>query len=249
MNTILHGCTVPAVLLLMVTSGAAQQAMMHVDTVRTIMTADGDMFRIGEAGALIGPGARGPVVQHVMTIQTRSGDTLGVDLRKDDVILMANGKRVRTVPDLRRVYDSTRVGAAFRLGLERDGEMRMTEVRKRDAASLPTERMMVIRKGGGEDEDVGAFPALGAIIARRNAGVVIDKLIPFGSPALAGRDAQEGDIIVSLNGTRIASVPQFSKQWDGIRTGDTVRLVTRRAGKTITLSFPKPVAQQTIITK
>ncbi len=68
-----------------------------------------------------------------------------VDLKEGDLVLYANGKKVTTIKELRKIYEETEIGEQMKLGIQR-GEDRMivTFLRSDKMAS----GFKIQRKGG-----------------------------------------------------------------------------------------------------
>jgi pimeloyl-ACP methyl ester carboxylesterase len=75
-------------------------------------------------------------------------------------------------------------------------------------------------------------------------GVVVDRLLPESSAALAG--LKPGDILISLDGKRIASPSQFIESLAARRPGETLTIVLVRDGEqTTTKAALKPIPAET----
>ena len=69
-------------------------------------------------------------VVFVTPAQRRGKAYRDVDLKTEDRILMANGKRIKTVADFKELYESLPVGEELKMGLRRGEEMRMASFQK-----------------------------------------------------------------------------------------------------------------------
>ena len=121
---------------------------------------EGDVFHIPETGTLVvkEKDHENPVCPPA---ENRRDPYKGVDLQTGDLILMANGKRVKTIKELTDAYASTSVGAEFKLGIQRGKEMMLVAFPKADPKDLP-QRSMRIMTTGGEGTEV--LPAVGVVL-------------------------------------------------------------------------------------
>jgi S1-C subfamily serine protease len=197
----------------------------------------GTAFPVPETGALIVGGGKELKVVFSPGEQERRSPYKSVDLREGDIVLMANGKRVRSVADLTRAYDSTLVGSEFKLGIQRGQEMMIVAYPKADPASFPKRQVRMIT---ADQEGVAVFPAVGVLLEEKSGRVVVQDLLPSGSSAVEKLDVRAGDVITSINGKRVTTVKAYSEAYDALAVGSRVTWDTERAGKRLTVSFAKP---------
>jgi S1-C subfamily serine protease len=150
---------------------------------------------------------------------------------------MANGKRVKTIPELEKAHAGTAVGADFKLGIQRGEQMMIVTFRKADPKDLPQMKMKIVTSGS---EGTEVLPAVGVILAERGKKVVIDKILPMETSAVKGRDVQQGDIITSLNGETVQSTKDFVARYDALDVGASVVWTLDRKGTTVSITFTKP---------
>jgi hypothetical protein len=160
-----------------------------------------------------------------------------VDIKAGDVVLLANGKRVKTIPDLKKSYETTAVGAEFALGLQRGQELMIAAFPKADPDNLPTRTMRIVTNDTPGTE---VFPAVGVALSEKGTHVSITRHLPVDKSAVRGLDVKEGDVIGSMNGAKVTSLQGFITAYDTLKVGSTVAWELQREGKTVSVTFAKP---------
>lgn len=212
-------------------------ASTEPDSVKMIRMSPGDAFPIPETGALVVREGADLRVQFVPPSGNRPPKYRTVDLQEGDLILLVNGKRVKSIEDLKKAHTATPVGSEFKLGIQRGQEMIIVAFEKADPKDLPKMNMRIVTSGGDGTE---VLPAVGVVLAEKKKSVVVDKLLPVETSAVKELDVKEGDVIASINGTEVTSLKEFVRLYDELAVGDRVDWKTRRAGKEIAVSFAKP---------
>jgi C-terminal processing protease CtpA/Prc len=198
----------------------AQTKIIHGDGTRILKKMDEDAFMLKEIGAvfLLDDGAF--KVVSVMPAEQRPASYKDVDLQQDDVILMANGKRVTKPKELQTIYDSLKVGEILKIGLKRKDEMRLVSLKKADPKDLPQLQMKILQGGG--DDNVGTFPAVGVVMKMKGKDLVIVELLP-GETAIRNLDVKVGDVLEEINGKRCTSLQEYGDAYDAIVVGENVQ--------------------------
>lgn len=205
---------------------------------RTFNADDAAMLR--EANALIVLKDGGLVVDVILG----NSDAPASELKKGDKILMANGKKVRTVKELQELYKATAAGSEMKLGAERDGNLFLVKfVRKSEeemnAANAGNGRM-VMRFEAKQGERI--LPALGLRVMTEKKHAVVAGTLPNVGRNFTAYTPAEKDIIVSLNGKNVSSAEGFDESYSALKEGAEVSIVFEREGKSTTVTFPKPKA-------
>ena len=144
-----------------------------------------------------------------------------VDVKDGDEVGMANGKRVGTIVQLRKLYDDAKEGEEFKLGLRREGRAHIVAFERKEDSGMEGGGHMVIRSGpGGENEDI--FPALGFGIATSDGKTTVNIMMPN-----APKEMSDGDEVVSINGTAVKTSADFSRQLDATTVGDDLSMTFR----------------------
>ena len=169
---------------------------------------------------------------------TPDGPADKAGIKRGDVIVEFNGKKVEDSVELRNLVAQVSPGTTVEVVLNRDGkEMRInvrlgerpggTEGGEPSLEKQPQEQMS--RKLGLSIQTL--TPDLADQLGYRNAkGVVITEVVT-GSPAdEAG--LQRGDLILEVNRKRVQSTQDFENQIKNLKSGDVVALLVRRGNNT-----------------
>ncbi len=168
-----------------------------------------------------------------------------VDIKSGDMVLLANGKRVKTIADLKKLYTATAIGAEFALGLQRGQELLIAAFPKANPEDLPKRTMRIVTNDSPGTE---VFPAVGVALSEKGKRVSVTEILPAGKSAVRGLDVKEGDVLGSMNGTKVTSLQAFVTAYDALKVGTPVVWELQRDGKTVSVTFVKPQpAGQTII--
>ena len=198
---------------------------------------EGELFHIPELSAMIADDGGKLVVDHIMEPEMRAKGYEKTDVKEGDIILMANGKKLNGLPDLKDLYTTATVGATVKFGMKRTDEMLIASFIKADPKSMPRMRMMISH---GEDEDFLGIPQVGLRFTSKGDDVVVKEVLPTASTELHGVDVKEGDVITKVNGSKITSFKSFETAYKNIRVGGGVKLIATRGGKSRTIAFSKP---------
>lgn len=202
-----------------------------------------DAMIIREAGAVIMPKNDRLVVDIILGNHEQQPSVV----QKDDEVLMANGKKVKTVKDLRGQYENTKIGDEFRIGLKRGEKLLMaTFVKKSDEELNKAGGGMVMRMERKEGELM--LPALGLTFETKENRVIINSVLPTAASNFKSFTPQTGDVIVSINGKSVATAEDLVDAYDKFNEGERIMLAFARDGKEHkeTFSKPKPMGRMII---
>ena len=210
---------------------------------RTISADDAVIIR--ELGAVIIPQANALVVDIILGNNEKSA----ADIQKGDLVLMANGKNVKSVKQLREMYDNAAVGQKFKLGVKRGENLFIASFTKKSEEKLNNDGGhggLVIRMKKNEDETV--LPALGLILTTKEKYVTVIKTLPTVTKNFTSFIPQENDLVLSINGTPVSTAEEFDETYTDLEQGDSVTIEFSRDGKTssATLKKPKPMNRMII---
>jgi len=184
---------------------------------------------IRELGAIVALEQKALVVKMVAPKEGRSKEAADVDLQVNDEVGMANGKRVTTIKEFRTLYEETPVGSEFKMGVRREGRAVIISFKKKEVKEMPGG--MRIMTAGGE----GVYPAVGIQLEQKGSSVAIARTFPNVPEGL-----KEGDVIVSLNGKKVATVKDFEKEFENTPVGGNLEFKLMRDGKDATFSMKRP---------
>lgn len=219
-------------------TGLAQQFQIKLDG-----KSSENIFLLTECMAVLVDEEETIEVQILMPVEHRPEGYAEIDLKKGDEILMMNAKRVRKVKDLKEIYEGLEPGEPVKLGIQRDMEMFIVTFKKVDPKKLPKREMKMIREGKGMGPGGAVRLAnFGGVLAVKemNGKVSVHKIFPGLKNVLDEGALQEGDVILTVNGTHVQSNKQFADVYTKVDVGGEVRLTISREGKQKNVKFNKP---------
>jgi S1-C subfamily serine protease len=116
---------------------------------QVMLKIEGDAFDFSEAGAIITE-EDGNVTVVLAMEQMRPKVYKDLDIKKGDVIFMANGQKIKTVKQIEEIYQTLEIGGEFKVAVKRDGKPVMLKVNKMDPKDLP--KKMIKKELSPEDE-------------------------------------------------------------------------------------------------
>jgi len=144
---------------------------------KTIITSEGDIFDVPELAVFITQEGDDLTITNMMDVNSRPKGYEDINVQLNDVILMANGKRMKSVNDLQNLYKEAKPGTTIKLGIKRGEEMMLTSFEKVDPDKLPKRKMITKTFDGGEQDMLG-IPQVGYVITELN-GKEIKKFKDF----------------------------------------------------------------------
>ncbi|MGB2867375.1 MAG: PDZ domain-containing protein [Bacteroidota bacterium] len=207
---------------------------------QTFQTGGDNAVVIGELGVIISLDGEKLTVKALLP-SPKDPKEVPVDIAIGDEIAMTNGKRVRSIGELKELYESTPVGNECKLGVRREGQPHIVTFLKKEAKDFP--QKMIVRRQGNDDHG-DFFPALGIGIAERGSDVIVSNVLPN-----APKEISKGDVLKTLNNKRISKASDFSKEFDATNVGGKLVLGLERDGKAFTISTTRPKPKMQVITK
>ncbi len=217
---------------------------------------DGEMFMFKELMAGVMQHEDGPQVEFAMPSEQRLEVYRKVDIKQNDIIMMVNGKRIRTVDNLRKAFESIKIGEDVKLGIKRGKDMTIVSFAKGDPDKFPKMKIttmsgpagkgkdeggaMTIVRGGPGAVEVAMLSGTGILVAKKQDALVIMAFMEDGKQALGDADIQVGDRIVSFQGGEVTETDKLSELFDEIKVGEEITLVLAREKKEFTVTFAKP---------
>ncbi len=243
-------------IMMMLVSTIAANAQVFTSRVDSSMEKIvGQPFTLGEVGAVIVDNGKEIKVLHAMPVDMRPKAYKDIDVKDGDVVLMCNGKRLKTLKELEEAYNATAVAADFKLGVKRGEERMIVAFVKADPKDLPKMQMNVsttegsmpgggnVRRMviGGAGQDIAPLMGLGIIVGKKDD---VFKIVGVMQNAAKGADFKVDDIVESLNGEKIKSTQQLSELYEKLTVGAKLEFKYKREGKPMQASLTKPEAPQ-----
>jgi hypothetical protein len=235
-----------ALALLFTTSILIAQVVIRKGNGPNEMKLEGEPFNLGELGAVIMQEEGKVKVLHAIESNRRPEGYADIDLKTDDIIAMANGKKIQTTKDLKDLYDGLAIGAEVKLGIKRGEQMFIATFPKADANKLP--KIQLRRMVGDDGGNMEVFPAVGVVLTQNaNKQIIIVDKLPDSSSAVARANVKVNDQLLEMNGKRIPSLKSYSAMYDAIAVGATVSWKLKRSDHTFSISFAKPIPRGNFI--
>lgn len=162
-------------------------------------------------------------------------------LKADDIVVSYNGETIKDTAHLISLVQRSDIGKKVKMGVWRKGELVELEATISEATSPPVyspitpeekakDNLVILKNVGVEVRDLTAPErALGY------RGVLVTGLLPEGK---AAGILQTGDLIVSLNSSRITNANEFYLHLAASATRQATSLSVLRSGSLLQLSLP-----------
>ncbi len=181
-------------------------------------------------GALIGDVAKGSPAE-------KAG------LKRGDIILEFNGRKIDDVGNLRNMVAQSKVGARIPLTIMRSGKEYAINV---TTSELPKEVSETAPGNAPEENALEGLTGLDVIeltreisrqlgMARDEKGVVVVRVDPGSAVEDAGM--RKGDVIQEIDRKKITRLDEYTRIAANIRSGDTVLMFINRGGKKFYLTI------------
>lgn len=211
---------------------------------RTFTTAgEGEIFQLPELGAIVAADSGKVYFLAVMEGGHRPAAYADIDVEEQDEILMMNGQRIKTVENLKTLYEVLEIGAEIKLGLRRNGQMFLISFPKINPEDAPRQVVRtVIGDGSGNVEDIYPMPGLQILLRPSGDKILVEKLHGLKEAPPAGSNFQDGDILVKLDGKVMTSINDFRSRYESVPPGQKITVEVSRNGQPVTSTFAKPAS-------
>ena len=183
-----------------------------------------------------------------ITVKTILGKKEQTDLKKGDIIFMAQGEPVASISDLMKLYEKAKENGTFKMAVKRGEERFLTSFEIDPTASSGRDMFSGNVTFNLDDaststaNNLNIVPELmvyGIVAAGDDSGLIIKKTIPNLNAQLKQKGISEGDYLIALNNVEINTHKEFRDIWNDISEGEKIELKFRKDGKDISLSLSK----------
>jgi Do/DeqQ family serine protease len=149
-------------------------------------------------------------------------------IRQGDVITAFNGTDVKDPSHLQRLVAETGIGKPVKVTVFRDGRALQLNLTLTSSDTAPKQR-----RGTGGGESQGRADQLGLVVddSEEGGGAVVVDVSRDGAAAEAG--IRRGDVIVSVNRTRVAGASDYQRAIRQARPGSTLTILVQRGDANI----------------
>jgi len=218
----------------------------------------GVALQIPELGAAIVATDDGPRVDSLAPVSLRPEPYREVNIQVGDVVLTANGIRIKSLVDLQRRIDEAAPGEVITLGLQRMGGLAVAKYTKAGAAEVQVRREVSAVSEGGEAQCQATGGARQAIVKIEGGGagktpwveldVVLDdsegkvkvsQILDLPADIVTKVDIGTGDVILSIQDVKVSSAAELLDVFEKTKAGEQVNLSVERGGEVRTVTFEK----------
>lgn len=221
-----------AVLLISIVLGIQAQQIVRK------LSKGGGVFNLPEIGGII-LGENGKVFfDMMMPAEARKAEYKALDIKKNDALLMMNGKKITSVKEVEGMYNNTKTGEEVKFGLSREGKNFLVSFKKGAPSQLQGMRT-VIKSSDGAGKNFSAIEEIGVLTEEKDGKVVVTEILPFAADALKNSGAKAQDALISINGAKTKSVKEVKQQLEKIKEGEKFTLGLLSGGKLKIISLTK----------
>lgn len=159
-------------------------------------------------------------------------------LKRGDVVIEVNGKKIKNVENLRNMVSQSKIGKKIKVTALRNSKKLVlnaviSEFPQDMARTMPEDKTETMPEEKNELAGFNVMDLTSEIakqlgLSRTESGVVIVKVDPYSPAGDAG--LKKGDVIQEINKKRIKNLNEFNKITPHIRKGDTLLLFINRGG-------------------
>jgi len=162
-----------------------------------------------------------------------------VDLKKNDIVFMCNGKKVKTVDEFNAIVEALENGEEIKLGVKRGKGRLITTLPKSEGEGQMMMMTTTVDDGGGEESSVNmggkmmndvSFLSCGIVLQDTDGHVEVVALTPEFKTEDDGQKPDGGDILVAVNDTKAETAKALRAIYNKVADNDKVKLTFSNNG-------------------
>lgn len=173
-------------------------------------------------------------------------DSPGDKLLTGDVILMANGKRIKDIATIREIYDNLKDDEEIKIGVRRGEERFIVRAKKGDMPEGVGMRTMTMGNNPGNSGTTTETLAaeLGILFGNKDGNVIVERFIDMIAPEPVKEFLpKNGFIVKKINGTTPKTAKETVDLIKKIKVGEELNITFEAGGEEKILSMKKPASQ------
>lgn len=224
---------------------------------------EGEMFMIPEVGAMVMSDEGILTVDFMPPTDNIPKAYRDVDIEIGDIIMMVNGKKMKSADDLEKLYEALAVGDQIKMGIKRGKGMLIASFNKADEKDLPKRKVMTMSIGGdgsgemttteggvvktmsfgGDGQALSIIQELGLLLIAKDDQVVLANLLPNAVAVFGDEKIFEEDVLAEINGKKVTSTTEFEEIYNAIEVGNMFSLKFIHDGTEFSKTLKKPKSQ------
>lgn len=210
-----------------ITAKAQETRTMTFDAATSLMLQEFQAMLIEEDGEI------------KVSVRMGNSDEPGDKLEQGDFVIMMNGKRTKTIAELRELYESLAKDEEIKIGVRR-GEQRFILRKKKGDAPEGGPRMVMRMDMEGDGERPTIIPELGLLLSDTNDDVTIQRVLEPLLPEEFKEFDLSGFSISSINNEKPTDAENAKLLIDAVEIGSDLKLVFSKPDDEISITIKKP---------
>lgn len=216
----------------------------------------GDVVFIHELGAVIMLRDKAITVDMVNPPDQRAKEYQAVDIKKDDVVLMINGKKAAALADVKAAYDSAAVGQEVKLGIRRGKEMMIASFAKADQSKIAQQQVVAFETEAGGDVALGEgdkkvmklgpgdgnlviVSEMALILTEVDSKIAVTGIMDSENAVVKKTGIALNDILSEIQSIKVKTLKEFSEVYDKLKIGDEFTVLFQHGDKTVVAKTSK----------
>ena len=179
------------------------------------------------------------IVEMMLPKENLPKDLRNVDLKKDDIVFMCNGKTVKSVEEFNAIVEALKNGDEIKLGVKRGKDRLITALPKSEGEGQMMMMTTTIDDGDGEESSVNlggkmmnnvTFLSCGIVLQDNDGKVEVIALTPEFKSEDDSQKPDEGDILIAVNDTKAETAQALRAVYNKTADNDKVKLTFSKGG-------------------